>query len=347
MKIFLALFILISSFLNAGSIALDDPNIQYRGTKFPEITANSATLYRFPNKELFPKTFSDRPTYSSKSAKSLSGTSISFKTASPVVKLSFEYEGAQFAQFGVYQNKKFMGMTRLNNPKGAELLIKSEKPGEVVEYRITGPASQPMFKLKALELEEGHVLEKPNAKREKIYVALGDSISHGLRRDNTAQIWPWLLAEALNYELYSLAVGGSFANPDQARVAQKFEKIDLMTILWGYNDCINRGKSLEEYLKDMNHVIDIIRAKHPETKIYLMNLLQTKNSKSKKSDFTIEEFRIGLAQMCAERVAAGDKNLHFMGSDKFTNKDDDLCDVVHLSHQGHQKVAEQMISLLK
>jgi len=61
MKIFLALFILISSFLNAGSIALDDPNIQYRGTKFPEITANSATLYRFPNKELFRKPLAIAP----------------------------------------------------------------------------------------------------------------------------------------------------------------------------------------------------------------------------------------------------------------------------------------------
>lgn len=324
---------------DAGEISLLNEKVSYRGTLYPEVTESEMIPYRFPPRQLFPEAFKDRPAYPTKSGQSRTGTSIVVKTNSPTLTLRFKYEGATFATFTSYQDNVFNGFVRLTNPEGSSLTLKSTKPGESVEYRIVGPASYPTYTLIGIEIEDGFKLEAPSPLREKVYVALGDSISHGLRKDNTCQTWPWLVAESLKMELYNIAIGGSNANVDQVGPVTQLPRIDLMTMLWGYNDCINKGKSIEEYLKDMNDVLDEIRRHHPETKIFVLNLLQTTNHQSRKTELTIDDFRDAVRKLVASRVSASDENIYLIASETATNTEDDLNDVVHLSHGGSEKLA--------
>ena len=202
-KITLALLLFISLSAFAKKIPLTDKHIAYRGTLYPQISEDKMIPYRFPNNELFAKTFNERPTYSTKAGQSRTGVSILIKTDSPTVTLSVEYKNAQFAKFMVRQNKGDWEHFSVNGPDGVSFTIKSKTPNKVVEYCITGPASNPMYALTGLEIDDNSKLYMPSPKQTKTYVSLGDSISHGLRKDNTCQTWTWLTAEALNMEFYT------------------------------------------------------------------------------------------------------------------------------------------------
>jgi lysophospholipase L1-like esterase len=339
--------------LQSAQIALTDPNITYGGTLYPEITASQAILYRFPKAELYPKNFSDRPTYMFKAGRSRSGTTVSVKTKSPWVKFMIKYNGkgddsgAQFCKFMVERNGEFREVVTLNKPAGSVLTVKNENTSEEMSVRLMGPASQPQYILTGIELEDGYELLPPPAAPEKVYVALGDSISHGLRRDNSSETWTWKVEEALGLDFYNMAIGGSNVNPDQIRHVHELEKIDLITWLWGYNDCINRGKTPAEFKGFMLEGLDIVRAKDPKAPIFILNLLQTKSEKSKKSVHTITEFREKIREIVAGRVQAGDENLYLIDAEKMTNKESDLNDVVHLSTEGHTKLAASVVDVIQ
>jgi len=92
----------------------------------------------------------------------------------------------------------------------------------------------------------------------------------------------------------------------------------------------------------MNAVLDRIRVNHPETSIFLLNLLQSKNNKSKKTDFTLDDFREALRALYKARQKAGDKKTYLIDSDTMTNTEEDLNDVVHLSYIGAEKLANSI-----
>jgi lysophospholipase L1-like esterase len=333
--------------LFAQQVPLDDPRIAYRGTLYPEVTSEEVIMYRFPKKELFPKdTYRDRPSYPFKAGTSRTGTSIVIKTDSPTLRLKVKYNGrgdnngSAMCNFAIYENGKFKKYTSVNDHRGVILEINNSNPKKPTVFRILGPASQPLYILQELHIDDGYQLFSAPPVKEKTYVAIGDSISHGLRRDNTYDTWTWKVSDKLGYEFYNLAIGGSITNPDQVRHIHQLKKVDLITWLWGYNDCINRGISVEEYTENMNTCLDIVRAKHPKTPLFILNLLQTKNHKSKKSDFIIDDFREVIEKIVTKRRSQGDDHIHLIESQNYTNKEEDLNDVVHLSTKGHVKLAK-------
>ena len=114
--------------LYSESISLQDANIAYRGTLYTHVTNDAAVFYRFPRQKLFPKNLSERPSYSGKAASSFSGTSILIKTASPVVRMLFTYENANWAKFAIFQNDEFVEFQTLKNPQSGSLIIKNLTP---------------------------------------------------------------------------------------------------------------------------------------------------------------------------------------------------------------------------
>ena len=240
-KHLLTILLTLSFSICSSEIPLTDKNIAYRGILYPQISEKTMTPYRFPHDELFPKKFSDRPSYSTKAGQSRTGASILIKTNSPKLTLGFKYKGAQFGTFFVRQNEGPWLSYKMIQPKGSHITIRSESPGDFVEYCVVGPASQPMYSLTEVQIEDGCTLIAPSPKKEKVYVALGDSISHGLRKDNTMQTWTWMAAEKLNMEFYNISIGGSNTNVGQLVPLSKLPRIDIITLLWGYNDCINRA----------------------------------------------------------------------------------------------------------
>lgn len=61
-----------------------------------------------------------------------------------------------------------------------------------------------------MKLEGDYQLEAFAPAQRKIYVGYGDSVSHGTGQKSASYLtWPYQLAEKIDYEVYSLAVGGA------------------------------------------------------------------------------------------------------------------------------------------
>lgn len=329
---------------NAGSsqtIAPDNTNIAYRGVIYPNVNSTGAELLRLPEKllkEAKPRTHGFNP----EKGRVAAGGSIVIATDSPTVNLTFDT--SKRMKFGIYQNDDFTGMAKLD--KTGKLNIKSADPGKVINYRIAFPNfDNPIFT--GLVIDEKFSLQPPAQPREKVYVALGDSITHGRGQATSNETWGWHVAEALKMEFYNLAIGGSNANAFQPTAIADLPNVELVTILWGYNDWVNKGKTVEEFTQDINAALDVIRAEHPETPVAVLRLLQTTTTVSKRTEnqFTADDFRQAADDLVATRKAAGDNNIHVIASDTLTTTED-LKDSVHLSVEGAAKFGTAMSKIL-
>jgi len=326
--------------LQAELIAPSDERISIRGAIYPQPFGE---LLRF-SPERFSTASPPTHGYNADKARATTGVSIGFETNSPRVKVIFS-PGYSY-NVGVFQDKKLVELAK--SGKDGTLILQSEKPGEAVQFRLALPTfSNPVFK--GIEIDDGaELFEKPPG-RERVYVAVGDSITHGRGQDIGHQTWGWQVAEALDMEFYNLAVGGSNANAYLVEPIAELPRVDLVTILWGYNDWVNRGKTISEYADDMNAAIDRIRESHPETVIAVMRMLNTLTEESKRTgdQYSAADFRAAATQLVEARRASGDSHISVIDSDTMTNLKNDLRDPVHLSLEGAVHLADAVTPELK
>lgn len=324
---------------DAEPLSAQDDRPRVRGAAYPQPTGE---LLRFPPPLLenaSPPTHGFNP----EKARSTAGVSIEWMTDSPWVELQFS--AGRALPFGVYQNGTFTGLAQ--SDKEGLLKLQSNDPGTPVNFRLAFPNfSNPIFQ--GIEIDSNARLFEDPQPRSKVFVAVGDSITHGRGQDVSHQTWAWQVAEALDMELYNAAVGGSNANVFQIAPVETLPRVDLVSILWGYNDWVNRGKTIEEYSRDMNDAIDAIRRAHPEAVIAVMRMLNTRTEISKKTGdtYTASQFREAASELVKARQEAGDPNIFIIRSDEMTNLEGDLNDSVHLSPEGASKLAATMVSEL-
>lgn len=338
----------------AKDIAPNDANIHYQGIKFiTEQNDGSRSYQRFSEEiyQLSPPRAKKGETVSSKKARTTPCVKMLFKTASPTIKLTFktppgyEHRGANF---GVYQNGKWWkSLDFSSKTRDMELVIQSETPGKTTVYTIAFPSwSNPRFY--GMKLEDGHPLEDFTPRKKKIYVTYGDSVSHGTGQKSASYLtWPYQLAEKLDYEVYSLAVGGASIKLPVIEMFNQFEKIDLITIYIGIND--SGRKSLEQFEKEYDSMLTIIRKKHPKTKIFCITMHAIPEDKTSKFTGTkLIDFRKPVAAVITQRQQQGDENLFLIHGESLTTLDDAMNPGnVHLSIDGAKHWAEKIYPQIK
>ncbi|MBK1877798.1 SGNH/GDSL hydrolase family protein [Pelagicoccus mobilis] len=333
----LGLFFACAASLMAGEIVTpDDSRIVYSGAAYPQLGEEGVELLRFAP-DLLDDATPLTHGFNSQKARTTAGVSIRFATNGPVVELVFEDSGTLFS---VFRNGVFKNLYRTH--EDGRLKILSDELGGIVEYEIVFPLwSNPVFR--RLELPEGGSLYSLEQHEGPVVATLGDSITHGRGQTFGNQTWGWVASQAVNAEYYNLSIGGSNANRYQAESLKAIERLDLCAILWGYNDWVNRGKSVDQYASDMHEAIDVVREIHPEAKIVLMSLLNTKTTSSKRTSdrYSAEDFRAAIREIVKSRNDAGDNAVYFVDSQTMTNLDD-LRDAVHLSVEGAKKLGDAM-----
>ncbi|MCF6313062.1 MAG: SGNH/GDSL hydrolase family protein [Verrucomicrobiales bacterium] len=336
------------------NISADDANIHYQGILFVTPQSDGSVSYqRFtdPVYQLSPARTKKGETVAWKKAHTTPCVKMLFKTSSPVVKLTFktppdhEHRGANF---GIYQNGKWWkSLDFSNKTRDMELVIQSQTPGEPTLYTIAFPSwSDPAFY--GMDLENGHSLETFTPAKKKTYVAYGDSVSHGTGQKSASYLtWPYQLAEKLDYEIYSLAVGGASIRLPVIEMFDQFEKIDLITIYIGIND--SGRKSLEQFEKEYDQMLSIIRKNHPDTKIFCITLHAIPADKtSQHTGINLIDFRKPVATVVTKRQAQGDKNLFLIDGQSLTTLDDAMNPGnVHLSIDGAKHWAEKLYPQIK
>ncbi len=332
----------------------NDPNIHYEGVKFISQQPDGGLRYqRFTDEiyQLSPIRAKQGNTVPAKKAQTTPCVKMLFKTSSPTIHLTFktplgyEHRGANF---GVYQNGKWWkSIDFRSKDREMELRIESQTPGEPVLYTIAFPSwSNPHFY--AMKLEGDHHLEAFTPAKRKVYVAYGDSVSHGTGQKSASYLtWPYQLAEKIDYKIYSLAVGGASIKLPVIEMFGEFEEIDLITIYIGIND--SARKTLAEFRQDYDDMLSIIRKHHPETKIFCITIHAIPGDKRGRfSKIKLVDFRQPIIDVIRQRQQQGDKNLFLIDGQSITTLDDAMnAGNVHLGVDGAAHWAENLYQQIK
>lgn len=337
----------------AQDISAHSSEITVLGSKYTEKVEGGLKFQRFESNiaKLPPKSIG----FSWEKAQSTTGVRLRFQSDSSELKLKFKLAPESLnrgSQFGVFIDGKWQKSYDFKPKDGEDCSFGIQVAGKKMRhYEITLPSfSNPIFQ--GVSIDDGAILKAdPMRKSSKVYVAFGDSITHGVGQGSaTYQTYAYLLAKKLGYDYFNLAVGGGKISVPAAEQLKDWKKVDLITVLIGYNDWCFEGKSPETYRAKYKDFLQEIRKNHPQTEIYCISLLYTKNKKAKKTDFTPAEFRSSLESLVKELQQAGDKNLHCIEGDKITSEKnlqaDKPQDPVHLGIDGASLLADELFKAI-
>ncbi|MCF7849125.1 MAG: hypothetical protein K9M45_09760 [Kiritimatiellales bacterium] len=341
---------ILAGLASAKTIPATEAEIAVRGTKYVSKTETGLRFQR--HREDLLQLPQNKLGFNPDKARNTSGIVLAFKTDSKNLTLKFHVLSVNYMglAFGVFENGRLTKEFKFNQKsEKAVLEFSSESPG-AAPFEIALPSFADV-EFQSLEIDDGAKLIELPTLGKKVYVALGDSISHGVGQNGTShKTWPFLLSRKLDCELFNLAVGGGKISIPTADMLGDWDRIDLITILIGYNDLHFDGKTPQTYRNKYNELLDAIRKTHPETRIYCISLLYTKKPKSEKTGATAADFRKALAGLVAERRKK-DSNLFLVAGDKITSgknlRADNPNDPVHLGVEGAALLADELFSIIK
>lgn len=317
-------------------------NLIFEGALESDISASKATLYRF--KKSYATT-GVSGFYSQSRAAASSGITLRFKTSSPSIKAYFQEnltigDDIYWHTFDVYKN----GVFQFDSQGWG---IEMENPAqEMVEWEITFPTFSTVEFLK-LEILNGFSLE-PISKDKPVYVAIGNSITHGAGIDSfsTRKTYPHIIADSLDYELYNWGIGGSKVYDGVLDNFSTGLTPNLITVLWGYNDVHYSGH--DSYLDATTFpkyetLLSTLAQDFPDACI--MAILSTYTRTPENTPIrTIDSLRSGQLEILND-LQQTYSNINYMNGWDYTD-DAGLNDDVHLNIHGNKDLAHGVIEEL-
>lgn len=323
-------------------IPANDPNIAFRGVLYPIKTADSVVLNRH-SIDFFEKA---KGFFSEQKGRTQSGIVVSFKTASPTLKVDFKKrDDAQRNPpfFAIYKNHVFQ-----ENQTSHPLTLVSGTT-EPTTWDIVLPIMHGVH-FTGLELESGFSTLPLATENKKQYIAIGNSITHGIGQMNVASdaTYPYILAEKMGWRMYNLAVGGSTITPLIADQTTPI-KADEITVLWGYNDW-NTNKNMTTLSTDYQTLLTKLRVYHPKANIYCIMPTFTTSTTPKYHPpvlySSIDTLRNTERRVVEKLIAKGDKKMYIIEGSELTDASD-LNDVVHLNTKGAASFAQKLTEIIQ
>ncbi|WP_269541784.1 SGNH/GDSL hydrolase family protein [Cerasicoccus fimbriatus] len=362
MRLFTILFLAsgIASLANAVDIAYNDPRIEVDGALIVKDTGSSLHFQRFTD-YLHARQRADgsnitKAFYNDLKAASASGVLLRFTTSSPTVQVHLNEIDFQSRapQLGIIQNGDNDNITEFNpgsNPGAFTLLVDSVDPGNAVTYEVVLP-SWANVDFTGLTLADGYDLADNPVEDKPIYAAFGDSITHGTGQGCKAyQTYPFRLAEANGWQLFNFAIGGSTTTPEIADVLDETVvttwangKPDIITILWGYNDCQNKSFTLDDYRARYTAFLADVLAHCPEARVFCIKPTATTDPEGATVDGVdkhIDHYRDMVEAIVLEFQSEGHDRLYLIDGQAIT-KEDELLDAVHFTPEGAQTIADEL-----
>ncbi len=326
------------------TIKANDKHFSFSGAYYIENTDQTVYFNRFDTKTLKNKETLMNPL----KAYTQTGVSISIASNSPQIIFHFtarENTKNRAGILAVYKDGTLFKDITLNPKKDLEpIIIKNPNGQQWTEWKVLLPLYYGL-NFSGIDVLKESDLKNVEPEAKKVYVAIGNSITHGTGQKASYQTYSYLLAEKKNWALYNLGVGGSKISWPVADML-KDKKIDVMTILWGYNDW-NAGYTLEDdIIPHYSKLLKILLKSHPNTKIYCILPTTTKRELPKKGDITIEQIRTAEANIIKELQNEGHKNLFIIKGYEITEVSD-LKDQVHFSVEGAARFADKLNEIIQ
>lgn len=272
-------------------------------------------------------------------ANTQTGVRVTFRTNSPKTKIICkEREDGRKREttyyFGVYCDGRFIG-----DIPGTDPVITAPRSG-MHDYTVVFPI---MYSVDFCGIRVGTYSSTRKARTsfKPVYVAIGDSITHGTGQvQHGSQIsYPYIIAENHGWNLYNLAVGGSKITP---KVACELEdiKVDVITIMWGYNDWNQTKGDLQEISRRYHDLLENLTAVQPRAEIWCILPSTARNEVKPGYSGSLPDVREAERTVIEEfmKTRAG-KHLHIIEGNAHSTGND-LVDGVHFSNEGAGRFAE-------
>jgi hypothetical protein len=342
MKYFLSFVLLIISSLPGRGeqrITPDNKNIIIEGAMYLKYERDKVILNRHSD-----HLWDNENVYiPQKNARTQTGVRIIFKTDSKIVKLLFrERKDAQLRKvtnfYGIYKNGEFFGVIN-----GDSLTLTSAS--DVTEWEITLPIFYGVD-FDGVFIDDDAKLFEVKRNKRPVYVAIGNSITHGAgqKRCGSEGTYPYVLAQEKGYYLYNLAVGGSQITP---AIAQELNgiKVDIITIMWGFNDWNATNGDIMEISKRYDLLLTELRKYQSDAKIYCILPSTARNENGNNSKPPLSAVRDAERQVVESLQKKGDKNLLIIDGSKISSIED-LEGNVHFTNEGARHFGETLAKLI-
>jgi hypothetical protein len=337
--LFLGFFVISNSFA-VVLISPTDPKIRFNGV-IEKIDGSAGTeLFRFK------KSYIDQGTgafWSASNAGTQAGMSIQIKTSSPSVHFKFELLSAytdRSARIFLYRNGVFVKSFDGAAGSSVSAYFKTNDRTESLWTCVL-----PSFKAQrflGIELDDGFQLDDLEPKSAPVYVAIGNSITHGYGQElsSTTLTYPWQFANYFGFELYNMAISGSKINTEVLGNLQGL-KPDVISVLWGYNDVnapADLALSMSRYDTLMTQLLErysksiVIAIEHPYT---------TTSIGQRNPSNSVSRLRTDQA-MILGRLKEKHSNLLIVSALNYTDSSS-LLDAVHLNNSGAKYLADGLI----
>lgn len=224
--------------------------------------------------------------------------------------------------------------------------------------------------LHALRVDDGAAVGPPvppePARRRWIHH--GSSISHCLEAPTPTATWPAIVARTAGLDLLDLAFGGSCHLDQYVARTIRDEPADLVSLKIGVN-VINFDSLRERAFRPALHgFIDTIRDGHPQTPFLVASMIHFPVAEdtpgptvadgltgwktvdapreARTGSMTARRCRQIVAEVVAERRAAGDAHLHHLDGLTLFGPEDagDLPDGLHPNTRGYARIAERFLA---
>ncbi len=333
--VFLFGFVLMAKAEDRKFIKPNNQLIEFKGALFIQKSDQKVIISRHSKSMLeHPQTF-----MVAKKANTQSGVTICFSCNSSKIDVAFEKRNDADSRqnvFGVYKNGEFY-----KSINGLTFTIDNQEKKESNNWEIVLPTFSGVNFL-GLKIDNKAKLFPVKKETKPVYVAIGNSITHGVGQKGAAYLsYPFLLAREKNWELYNLAVGGSKISWPVAQLLKDI-KVDVITVLWGYNDW-NSTFLIESEIKPYYKKLLLeLRKVQPKAKIYCILPTTSKSLTPKNGSDSLDDIRDTEREIINKLQAKGDKNLFLIEGHKMTTVDD-LNDAVHLSVDGAANFTKHLL----
>lgn len=145
----------------------------------------------------------------------------------------------------------------------------------------------------------------------KRWVTYGSSLTHCVRANSAARVWPAIVARALNLHVTSLGFGGQCHMDPMVGMVMRDTPADYISLKCGINIMGHGSLNIRTFAPNMIGLVRIIREKQPTTPIALVTSFSSppRETTPNSAGMTLEIMREQTEEAYRRLVEAGDEHL--------------------------------------
>ncbi len=336
-------------------VKANDSRLHWEGVVSLEHIGESIKPWRidWPNKELFANELLVQ-------AAKPSGVRICFRTDAQAIKIGLSYEiGTTFVLGRSGQNENIRKcpiearvngefFTCIDVEEDAEYGIIENLPSGMKDIELWLPANATVT-VHELELVGASVCEAPEDSRPR-WITHGSSITHCVRAETPAQIWPAIAARDFGFNVTSLGYGGHCVIEYSVAAMIRDMPADMISLKLGINT-YSINLSPRTFGPAVIGMIRTIREVHTDTPMILCSPIYSppRETTPGPTGLTLEFMRQTIAEIVEMFRARGDENIYYIDGLKIFNQGSVECmpDLLHPDAEGIKIMGRNFIEEVK